>query len=184
MPLPQLYAKRYKLNATRGFSLIELLVVIAIIGILLAVASVFYTQAQKKGRDAKRKADLKSVQQALELYYETNRKYPYYTIAAPQGRIQCNITGIDTTINNWGQAFDCNSSSGLVTYMKQLPCDPLISSASCPTALVGNYYLFSAFAGIPQTYTFATILENTSDPEASPGCLAINPSYNYCVTNP
>jgi prepilin-type N-terminal cleavage/methylation domain-containing protein len=52
-----------------GFTLLELLVVIGIIALLLAFATVSYSSAQKRTRDAKRREDLKSMQNALEQYY-------------------------------------------------------------------------------------------------------------------
>ena len=58
-----------------GFTLIELLVVIAIIGILASVVLASLNTARQKGRDARRIADLKQVQLALELYFDTNRAY-------------------------------------------------------------------------------------------------------------
>jgi prepilin-type N-terminal cleavage/methylation domain-containing protein len=64
--------KSYK----RGFTLIELLVVIAIIGILASIVLASLDSARKKGRDARRIADLKEVQLALELYYDANGQYP------------------------------------------------------------------------------------------------------------
>ncbi len=60
----------------RGFTLIELLVVIAIIGILASIVLVSLDGARKKGRDARRIADIKSIQLALETYYNDNLKYP------------------------------------------------------------------------------------------------------------
>lgn len=60
----------------RGFTLIELLVVIAIIGILSSVVLASLNSARKKGRDARRIADVKQVQLALELYYDANGTYP------------------------------------------------------------------------------------------------------------
>jgi|SRR3989344_3330686 len=60
----------------RGFTLIELLVVIAIIGILSSVVLASLNSARKKGRDARRIADVKQVQLALELYYDANGSYP------------------------------------------------------------------------------------------------------------
>lgn len=59
-----------------GFTLIELLVVISIIGILIALGTASYSTAQKKGRDAKRESDMKSVQNALEQYHSIHGSYP------------------------------------------------------------------------------------------------------------
>ena len=61
---------------SRGFTLIELLVVIAIIGILSSVVLASLNSARKKGRDARRIADIKQLQLALELYYDANGAYP------------------------------------------------------------------------------------------------------------
>lgn len=55
-----------------GFSLVELLVVVSIIGILIAVAAAAYSTAQKRGRDAKRRGDVKAIQSAFEQYYADN----------------------------------------------------------------------------------------------------------------
>lgn len=52
----------------KGFTLVELLVVVAIIGILLSIVIVNVTSSRQKARDARRKADLRSIQTALELY--------------------------------------------------------------------------------------------------------------------
>ena len=60
-----------------GFTLFELLVVISIIGVIVAVATVAYSSAQKRARDAKRREDLQAVQKALEQYYALNNsQYP------------------------------------------------------------------------------------------------------------
>jgi len=59
-----------------GFTLIELLVVIAIIGILSSVVLASLNSARVKGRDARRISDVKQMQLALELYYDTNQSYP------------------------------------------------------------------------------------------------------------
>lgn len=58
-----------------AFTLVELLVVIGIIMILVAVGMMSYANAQKVGRDAKRKADLKQIQAALEMMRADNGSY-------------------------------------------------------------------------------------------------------------
>uniref|UniRef100_A0A7C4R3W1 Prepilin-type N-terminal cleavage/methylation domain-containing protein n=1 Tax=candidate division CPR3 bacterium TaxID=2268181 RepID=A0A7C4R3W1_UNCC3 len=65
-----------KKNKEKGFTLIELLVVIAIIGILAAIGLSALTSARKKARDSRRKADLREIANALELYYADNGVYP------------------------------------------------------------------------------------------------------------
>ncbi|MCR4328088.1 MAG: prepilin-type N-terminal cleavage/methylation domain-containing protein [Patescibacteria group bacterium] len=59
-----------------GFTLIEILIVVAIIGILASVILVGLGPTQRAGRDARRVADLKSVQTGLELYFQKNGEYP------------------------------------------------------------------------------------------------------------
>ena len=69
----------------QGFSLLELLVVIGIISLLLSVAISSYSTAQKKTRDAKRQADLKTIQQSAEQYYSIcGFSYPNFAGGALQ----------------------------------------------------------------------------------------------------
>ncbi|MDP2676442.1 MAG: prepilin-type N-terminal cleavage/methylation domain-containing protein [bacterium] len=63
--------KKTKL-AKEGFTLIELLVVIAIIGILASVVLASLNSARLKSRDARRIADIKQIQLALELSFDAN----------------------------------------------------------------------------------------------------------------
>ena len=64
------------INKQKGFTLIELLVVIAIIGILSSVVLASLNTAREKSRDAKRIADVKQLQLALEFYFDGHRTYP------------------------------------------------------------------------------------------------------------
>ena len=169
-----------QLKVKRGFTLIELLVVIIIISILVAIATVSYTNAQRKGRDSKRKADLKAVQQSLEVYFQTNNKYP---ASSANGRIQCNVTG-DGSVINWGTQFICdeNGSSppSAIIYMQATPTDPTATDQ----AQQGYYYQ----AGSSNlSYNLGAILENTNDPErVASGCLNVSGYTNrtYCVIQP
>jgi len=67
------------MSRQKGFTLIELLVVIAIIGILSSVVLASLNSARKKSRDARRVSDVKQMQLALELYFDSNGGYPSTT---------------------------------------------------------------------------------------------------------
>lgn len=62
-----------------GFTLIELLVVIAIIGILSSVVLASLNSARERSRDARRIGDIKQIQLALEMFYDSNNAYPSST---------------------------------------------------------------------------------------------------------
>ena len=57
---------------SKNFTLIELLVVVAIIGVLAGIIIINLNIARLKSRDAKRRADLASVQMAVETYADQN----------------------------------------------------------------------------------------------------------------
>lgn len=59
-----------------GFTFIELLVVVTIIGVIFAAAAVSYTQISKNSRDARRRSDLETIRQALEMCRSLAGVYP------------------------------------------------------------------------------------------------------------
>ena len=95
------------IKKVKGFTLIELLIVIAIIGVLSALLMANFIGVRQRARDSQRKADLRQIQSALELYrsdlssYQTTASFP-----------ACNLSLI----------------SGGTTYMQKVPCDPTNTS--------------------------------------------------------
>ena len=163
-----------------GFTLIELLVVITLIGILIAVGTVSYTNAQKKGRDGRRKTDLKSLQQALELYFHTNGIYPGWTSPTPGA--WCAVIRHNTY----------HEVSGALepTYISKIPQDPLYPVV---VGTNGRDYVYSQ-GSLGKTYELYSILENSKDPDyatynpilnsSGGACTAGSYPYNFKVTNP
>ena len=70
--------KKIKNNKQKGFTLVEMIMVVVIIGILagVVITVINIPLQQRRSRDARRIADLKMVQSALELYFSDKRSYP------------------------------------------------------------------------------------------------------------
>ena len=117
-----LYAKRYTLQ--KGFTLIEILVVIAIIGILSSVGLTAYTATQRNSRDARRKTDLETLRQTLELYKSTNSVYPNNPA----------LSGLYSSEGSVKSALTGNGSGGPFISGSSYPKDPEVSS--------GNHYTY------------------------------------------
>ena len=66
-----------------GFTFVELLVVMTIAGIIFAISTVTYTNVTKSSRDARRKADMESIRQALELCRSFQGFYPDEVAGTP-----------------------------------------------------------------------------------------------------
>jgi prepilin-type N-terminal cleavage/methylation domain-containing protein len=64
------------LSIKTGFTLIELLVVISIIGLLATIVTISLNSARAKARDTKRVAELRSIMNAFELYFDSYGQYP------------------------------------------------------------------------------------------------------------
>lgn len=157
----------------RGFTLIELLVVITIIGVLTTLVTTNFVGVRQRARDAQRKADIRQLQSALELFRTDEGIYP----------INNSTHRLNSTACPTSSSFTDSEGNGTV-YMTKIPCDPLGSSIYNS----GNYYYYS-LDGL--TYTLAVCLENTSDNDPNVTTTAPTPSGGSCssgtyfvVTNP
>ena len=129
----------YKKN-TQGFTLIELLVVIAIIAILSSVVLASLNSARQKARDARRISDLKQIQLALELYFDSNANYPTSTDAL------------------------------VPTYIAANPTDPTTGSAYSYAALGSGSTCSSYHLGATLENTTHTALSSDLDASAGTAC--------------
>jgi len=162
------YELRIK-NFKKGFTLIELLIVIAIIGVLATLLMVNFVGVRQRARDAQRKADLRQIQSALELYRADQGVYPVSGVGNGNFPSTC------------GNKFV--SADGAITYMTKVPCDPF----GTDYYNTGNYLYQSG--GI--TYDIQACLENAGDKQgtAAPplgvgsGCISSPPTY-FVVNNP
>ena len=96
----KLFRKReFDPSQTRGFTLIELLVVVGLMAILFSVAQTAYTASQRNSRDAKRRADLEVLRQAIELYRSDNPTLGYP--AAATGNVTALIPYLTVSPNQY-----------------------------------------------------------------------------------
>jgi type II secretion system protein G len=134
----------------RGFTLIELLVVIAIIGMLSSVVLASMNSARTKARDARRLADIKQFQTALEFYYNDNGSYPISGWAdAKNSSYVSRWTALETTMSN---------------QIPALPLDPKgVSTTSVTSGYSYSYYSGGHNGSEPagQWYMIVFRLENT-----------------------
>ena len=64
--------KKFLNIKAKGFTLVELLVTISIVSVISSTIYAPFNTARKKGRDAKRVSEIKSIQTALTLFSDDN----------------------------------------------------------------------------------------------------------------
>ena len=122
------------LKNKKGFTLIELLVVIAIIGLLSTLAVVALNNARQKARDAKRVADMKQIQTALEIYNTEAGNYP--DCAADPCVEGNNEFGGSNDIGVIDSSAAITGTGGATVYMGVVPDDPSSTSGPCQVGTV------------------------------------------------
>lgn len=135
---------------SKGFTLIELLVAISIVGLLATISFVAMNTSRIKGRDVKRKADLRQIKTALEMYYDINGKYP------PAGACDygTNCYVYSTSGNNW--------LPSLAPFLDKQPVDPVNNLAG--PWIDGRYsYSYGNVSANGQIFDLVGQLENTND---------------------
>ncbi len=131
----------------KGFTLIELLVVITIIALLASVITYAVTTARKKGRDARRMADMATFEKAMNLYYQDKGYYPPMTSGLAYDFFSNKTDLINALI-----------PAGGTPYITSIPQDP-----SCPSggAASCTYQLqYSPNGTTPTSYGIEIFFEN------------------------
>lgn len=147
------------LQPHRGFTLIELLVVIAIIGMLSSVVLASLNSARTKSRDARRLADIKQIQTALELAFDSASPVEYP---------------------------DALSSLVSGGYLSVVPTDPSTGSAYLYDNLTSAGGACSVTGGSCVSYVVGATMENSShtalagDVDGTVGSVACN-DPTYCL---
>lgn len=120
----------------------ELMIVMAIMAILVSIAMGNYTLSVRRGRDNRRKSDLRNLATALDLYYADKGTYPLSSGGVMMG---CGV--LDAQPCAWGGEF--KDAQGTL-YMVRIPSDPVPSQ---------QYY----YSSNGQTYMIYAKLENVLD---------------------
>lgn len=131
----------------RAFTIVELVVVISVIAILSAITVVGIARYQADGRDAQRVANVTSIAEALEKYYDEHGEYPSCS----------SLTGSADTITGAGGALQGLSADALKApqatagTLNSIQCTDLLTNSS------GDY--------------FAYVGDGSSDCSGSSSCL-------------
>jgi prepilin-type N-terminal cleavage/methylation domain-containing protein len=142
------------MNSRRGFTLIEVLVVVSVIALMMTFLFLGFNDGRGQSRDAKRQADLRNLQTAVQAYRSEHGRYP----------AGCNGAG------NWsgelGGAWDCGDGTNQYIvghepginfaprYIRSIPSDPKRVDANS-----GYAYLTNAEGTVYKLVVFRSVEE-------------------------
>lgn len=149
------------INKKKGFTLIELLVVVAIIGILASIVLTSINSSRAKARDAQRKADIRQITIALELYYDANGVYPTANGATAPGASWANSAD-----NSWDML-----ATALNPFLPSLAKDPLQTTNPSVWAHSGFSYSYLR-CSVNNSYMLVYHLEEAKGPDPGTFCNA------------
>ncbi len=106
---------------SRGFTIIEIITIIAIISLLSSIIAVNSSKSRSLARDGQRVSDLTTIQNALNLYFVDNKKYPYsITIGSPLStylnQVPKDPRGTDYVYRSIDRVDSTNPSTGCKSY--------------------------------------------------------------------
>lgn len=146
----------YHNNKKNGLTLIELLIVITVIALLVGVLLPNLNDVRRRSRDQRRKADIKSLVEALELY-KLDKNPPAYP------------TSIPAPGSSW--------TEGDKTYMNKVPQDPFYTIDSTK-----YFYRYTRNATDTLKYYLGACLEDATDIEGT-DTLPSGIDWTDCPTN-
>lgn len=97
-----------RLRKDAGVTLVEMMVVIVIIGLVTAIVVINVLPSQDTARIEKARADLRVIEQALELYRLDSSRYP----------------AMDVGLEGLTQTTDAATGAAREAYIRRLPDDP------------------------------------------------------------
>ena len=127
----------------KGFTLMELLIVMVILSILVAIATGTFATSSKRGRDNKRKSDLRNVATALEAYYADKGAYPTGVGGVMMG---CGVG--DTSECAWGDSTNGFKDQYGTLYMVLIPSDPIDTQTYYYVSGGTSYQLYAKLENI------------------------------------
>lgn len=104
-----------RFSEERGFTLIEVIVVAAIIAVLAGIIVPLVFKEVDESKISKAKADVKTIQTAIMMFYKDNQKWPRYTNDG--GTLVENITLLRTN-GNFPEEVDANFDTTQIGVLK------------------------------------------------------------------